>query len=284
MSIRLQPIDLRTLGWDKTTRQITRESEGLVDLEKVLTTPLESLTTQEINGKGAFDVLMKATKLHLQEEYNAQRITGPDYAGVYLGAVTAVLQTATQFLLNEQQAHKLNAEIGLVRQQTVSELANTDDSVPEGLGFNFMPGVRTEILPVDCFETPIEFRFSEVDGEGGVADIQTDNIGVEADIGDILYRETDFILYLADATTIATMPAIVMALEAGSGIKQILQQGYVSNVAWNWHSGLIYASKIPGKMTQDPSMLSGEQVQVVGWAKSQTNMWFEPDLVLVEPV
>ena len=108
--------------------------------------------------------------------------------------------------------------------------------------------------------------------------------GVETEIGDILYRKDDFILYLADATTELTMPAILMALEEGSGTQQVLQQGFVSNVNWNWSAGLIYASKTPGKMTQDPSMLSGEQVQVVGWAKSPTEMWFEPDLVLVEPV
>jgi hypothetical protein len=94
------------------------------------------LSTQSVDGTGAFDVLMKTTKLHLLEEYNAGRITGEEYATVYLGAMTSVLQQAVQFLLNHQQAEKVLAEIGLVRQKTVTELAQTDDTLPEGLGFN----------------------------------------------------------------------------------------------------------------------------------------------------
>ena len=67
---------------------------------------------------------------------------------VYLGAMTAVLQTSTAFLMNQQQTHLLNAQIGLVRQQTVTELANTCDSVPQGLGFNHIPQEITPIPPI----------------------------------------------------------------------------------------------------------------------------------------
>ena len=97
---------------------------------------LSLLSTQSLDGTGAFDVLMKTTKAHLQEEYNAGRITGEEYATVYLGSLTAVLQQAVQYLLNHQQAEKISAEIGLVRQQTITELAQTDNAIPENLGFN----------------------------------------------------------------------------------------------------------------------------------------------------
>ena len=148
MSLRLQPVDLGALGWQPTTSQETDTENGIADLNKTLATPLESLTTLDVDGTGAFDVLMQATKLHLKEEYDAQRITGKEYATVYLGALSAVLQTATQFLMNEQQVHLLNAQIGLVRQQTVTELSNTADSIPVGLGFNHVPATITPIPSV----------------------------------------------------------------------------------------------------------------------------------------
>lgn len=94
------------------------------------------LTTKSVDGTGVFDVLMQATKAHLIEEYNADRITGDEYSKVYVGAMSAVMQTAVQFLLNTQQEEKIQAEIAYTRQKTVTELANTDDDIPVGLGFN----------------------------------------------------------------------------------------------------------------------------------------------------
>jgi hypothetical protein len=147
MSLRLQPVDLSSLGWTPTTKQATDIANGLIDESPILAAPIDTLTTEALNGTGVFDILMRATKLHLQEEYDAQRITGHEYATVYLGALAAVLQTSTQFLMNTQQVNLLNAQIGLVRQQTVTELANTDDSIPVGLGFNRVPNVTTTIQP-----------------------------------------------------------------------------------------------------------------------------------------
>lgn len=152
MSLPLRPLDLNTVGWDATTREATDVENGLVDSTVSLAIPLDRLTTVALDGSGVFDALMRATKLHLQEEYEAERITGKEYTTVYLGALTAVLQTATQFLMNEQQVHLINAQIGLVRQQTVTELANTCDSIPEGLGFNHVPATPTSIDPLVALE------------------------------------------------------------------------------------------------------------------------------------
>jgi len=94
------------------------------------------LTTQSLQGTGIFDILMKTVKLHLNEEYGANRITGKEYSNVYLGAISAVLQTSVSYLVNNTQVDKLNAEIGLIRQQTVTELTQTDNEIPLGLAFN----------------------------------------------------------------------------------------------------------------------------------------------------
>lgn len=97
---------------------------------------IAQLTTMSIDGTGVFDKLMKATTLHLTAEYEAGRITGKEYATVYVGSVQSVLQRSLEFLLNDQQVAKINAEIGLIRQQIATELANTDDAIPAGLAFN----------------------------------------------------------------------------------------------------------------------------------------------------
>jgi len=97
---------------------------------------ISRLTTKSVEGTGVFDVLMSAVKQHLLEEYEANRVTGEEYTQVYLGALQGAMQTAVQFLLNSQQEEKLQAEIAYTRQKTVTELTQTDDSIPAGLGFN----------------------------------------------------------------------------------------------------------------------------------------------------
>ena len=98
---------------------------------------LSELTTKALDGTGAFDVLMETTRLHLIREYDEDRITKDEYATVYLGAMQSVLANSVQFLANHRNNEKLLAEIGLLRQKTVTELAQTDDTLPIGaLGFN----------------------------------------------------------------------------------------------------------------------------------------------------
>jgi len=94
------------------------------------------LTTGTLDGAGAFDVIMKAVSLHINEEFTKGRITGKEYATVYLGSVNAALQTAVAYLTIGKEVEKLNAEIALTRQKVVTELAQTSDNIPTGLGFN----------------------------------------------------------------------------------------------------------------------------------------------------
>ena len=109
----------------------------VLDSAASLKTPdITRLTTNDLEGTGVFDVLMSVVKKHLKEEFDQGRITGDEYTQVYLGALQGVMQTALQFLLNSQQEEQIQAEIALTRQKTVTELAQTDDDIPGGLGFN----------------------------------------------------------------------------------------------------------------------------------------------------
>ena len=93
---------------------------------------LTDLTTIEVDGTGAFDVLMQATKSHLEQEFVKGRIKGTEYATVYLGSVEHVLNAALQFLL---QKDKMALDALLVAKQielaevekdkALAELANT---------------------------------------------------------------------------------------------------------------------------------------------------------------
>ena len=92
---------------------------------------LSDLTTAQVTGTGVFDVLMQATKDHLEQEFTKGRIKGTEYSTVYLGSLQAILQQAVEFLLNKDkhalegqllaaQIEKIQAEKALVEQQTLN--------------------------------------------------------------------------------------------------------------------------------------------------------------------
>jgi len=53
-------------------------------------------------GTGVFDRLMKSVNANIDIQYLDNRITGKDYATVYLGSIQAVLAQSMQFVLQEQ--------------------------------------------------------------------------------------------------------------------------------------------------------------------------------------
>ena len=78
--------------------------------------------TTATNGTGNFDNLMKVVTLHLEAQFAAGRITGTDYATVYLGALQSTLAQAVNFTLNMEKA---NAEKALLDQKKITEYAQT---------------------------------------------------------------------------------------------------------------------------------------------------------------
>jgi hypothetical protein len=64
---------------------------------------INDLTTTTLDGGGMFDVLMRANKVHLEAEFKANRIKGPEYSAVYLGALQAVMATSMAFLLQKDK-------------------------------------------------------------------------------------------------------------------------------------------------------------------------------------
>lgn len=81
---------------------------------------LSNLTdsTNADNGTGVFDKLIQAVEQHILSQHKAGRITGSDYADVYLGSMQSVLSESVKFLLTEQQAEK---QAELIAEQVISE-------------------------------------------------------------------------------------------------------------------------------------------------------------------
>ena len=76
---------------------IENVSLKLAQLEQPLN--VTELTTAEIAGTGVFDVLMQSVKNHVQEEHAKSRITGKEYATVYLEALQSTMAQSIEYLL-----------------------------------------------------------------------------------------------------------------------------------------------------------------------------------------
>lgn len=82
-----------------------------------------SLTDGSINGDGVFDKLMTSVTAHIERQSSNSRITGSDYANVYLGSLTTVLNQSSSFLLQSEQ---LNKQLLLLDEQIANVQANSE--------------------------------------------------------------------------------------------------------------------------------------------------------------
>lgn len=122
------------------------------------------LTTAQVDGTGAFDLMMQAAKAHLEQEFKANRIKGAEYAQVYLGVLTAVMQNATQFLLGQLNAD----ENALLIQAQIAKLAAEKDLVTAQQG-----KVQAEINLVQMQAELAQLELVNVPKQGALLDAQT---------------------------------------------------------------------------------------------------------------
>ena len=97
---------------------------------------LDKITTGTIDGTGSFDKLMQILKLHMYEEHDTGRITGSDYAKVYIGGLQYALSEAIRLettkdsidadiALKQKQLEILQAQKDMIDQQRLTEIQNT---------------------------------------------------------------------------------------------------------------------------------------------------------------
>lgn len=101
--------------------------------------------------------------------------------------------------------------------------------------------------------------------------------------GAALHIDTDGNFIEADASGATTMPCDVLAVEAGTGSKKVLLQGFIRDDSWSWTvGGTIYVSVAAGGLTQTAPSASGEQVQAIGRATVSNTFYFNPDYTVLE--
>lgn len=74
------------------------------------------------DANGIFDTLMTAVEVRLKEQFDANRITGQDYANIYLGAMESAMAQSVALALGAVTANK---QADLLTQQILTEVENT---------------------------------------------------------------------------------------------------------------------------------------------------------------
>ena len=64
-----------------------------------------TVTNNVVTGTGVFDDLMEAVTTHLEAQYQLGRITGGDFATVYLGAMQAAISQSVSFTLGQESTN-----------------------------------------------------------------------------------------------------------------------------------------------------------------------------------
>ena len=90
-----------------------------------LTASVSTDASNVVTGTGVLDDMMETVNAHLAAQFNLGRITGSDYATVYLTAIQATLQQAVAYTVGMQKG---NAEESLLFQKEITEFAQTDKS------------------------------------------------------------------------------------------------------------------------------------------------------------
>lgn len=90
-----------------------------------LTSNVATSVTNVVTGDGVLDDIMELITSHLDAQYALGRITGTEYATVYLGAMQAAIEQSVALLLGME---KTNAEVALLAQKEITEWAQTQQT------------------------------------------------------------------------------------------------------------------------------------------------------------
>lgn len=80
----------------------------IVDINDFSNGSIDNSNPQEPKweGTGVFDIIMKAANENIKIQNQTSRITGAEYAEVYLGTMQTAISEAMRFLLNKDQSTK----------------------------------------------------------------------------------------------------------------------------------------------------------------------------------
>lgn len=124
---------------------------------------VEDFTSGDVDGTGVFDVMTSSMLNHLKVEFKAGRITGPEYASVYLGALQGTQALALEFLLKKDEtSYKLQLlEIELEKAEIEKETLKAQKEL------------------IDAQIKKIEAEIERLEKESGLVDAQIAKLGAE---------------------------------------------------------------------------------------------------------
>jgi hypothetical protein len=107
--------------------------------------------------------------------------------------------------------------------------------------------------------------------------------GETISIGELLYTDTDFKLYLADNDVDSSARVQYIAYsdaDADDPILVVIPSSFIKNTSWNFNIGYVYLSGTAGGLTQTVDTDAGDWVTEIGWASSDSTMFFYPTVAL----
>ena len=117
-------------------------------------------------------------------------------------------------------------------------------------------------------------------------DVITATAGESLAIGDVCYFKSGGKFWKMDAGAAATtkgMCAMATATISADASGVFLLKGLIRDDTWTWTvAAELWVSCTPGNPTETQPSGSGDQVRLIGYAKSADYIWFEPDKTYVE--
>ena len=101
-------------------------------------------------------------------------------------------------------------------------------------------------------------------------------------VGCPLYMASDGHYDQCDADAIATMPCSAIALETGTGTKEVMLWGVIRNDGWAFTAGqIIYVSTTVGTLTATAPTGEDDVIQAVGVALTDDTIFFNPSYIYI---
>ena len=137
---------------------------------------INELTQGKLDGNGSFDILMRTILLHLDQEYNKQRIRGTDYANAYIGLINNALNQISNYAL---QKAKLPLELQLLEAE-IQKVA-TDTILATKQGGLVDAQIHREMAQTEMLHLEMEYKFPK---ELDMIDAQIENMKAEIALKD----------------------------------------------------------------------------------------------------
>lgn len=137
---------------------------------------INELTQGKLDGNGSFDILMRTILIHLDQEYNKQRIRGTDYANAYIGLINNALNQISNYAL---QKAKLPLELQLLEAE-IQKVA-TDTILATKQGGLVDAQIHREMAQTEMLHLEMEYKFPK---ELDMIDAQIENMKAEIALKD----------------------------------------------------------------------------------------------------